>query len=286
MVEKGIKENQSWSAKWQTLSQPTVNWLKYVLIEQKWEENRYRLNARKEVNHNLTEVGEQVVLIGTKEDINQKVWQEVIYVSPEEKDQIKAQEIAGKLKSVYQRLKTDLPFCHEFYFQWDKYDKEGFEVLCEYIRAAHSATSMGILKIELEKVWLTCRHRSNFENSIEKNLEFLNWAYRFKLVSIEDNTLRQKLSWNTEICAERIKNIFDRMNKDNKEVKPINLMEDPETMRMLEDLTHAYPGSIIELFEKYLNPEVKKHWLTLLPPNNNIYDRNRYDLHWFRVIKS
>lgn len=290
MVEE-LKQNDDTTrlSKRQTLSQPNVNWLMYVLIEQKWDENWYRLNARKNTN-NVSEVGEQVFLVGTKEDINQQVWQEVIYVSPKEKDQIKAEEIAGKLELVYQRLKADLPYCREFYFQGHKYDKEGFEVLCEYIRVARSEIPMKILKTELEKIGLTCHDWSYTENSTgentEENLKFLDWTYRFMLVSLEDSRTRQKLTWNTEVCADRINEIFERLHVNNKKNEPIDIMEDPETVRMLRDLTRAYGGSIIELFEKYLNPKVKKYWLTLIPPNNNSSHRDRYDLYWFRVTRN
>lgn len=62
-------------AKRQTVSQPSIDGMKYAFLEQQWEENTYRLTAR-DAN------GQLIKLLGTAEEIATQTWYDPKYEAP------------------------------------------------------------------------------------------------------------------------------------------------------------------------------------------------------------
>jgi len=69
-------------SKRQTLSQPNVNGLDYPLLEQKGDENLYRLTGRKGEGKVQSEL---ITVLGTAEEINTYAGDDLISIQPQKK---------------------------------------------------------------------------------------------------------------------------------------------------------------------------------------------------------
>jgi hypothetical protein len=147
-------------SKRQTLSQPNINWLQNSLLEQKWEENIYKLSWRKIADWVQWDL---VQILWTAEEINNYTGDETISLpktltvelSEEEQMLIKVKQCASKLHEVYLRLKDEDVLKAYVDVYNDQEWQKAITDLVGWLLRNEAIFLFDILKHDLWEYWLT-----------------------------------------------------------------------------------------------------------------------------------
>ncbi len=262
----GEKKENNWATRRQTLSQPHVDGLIYTLVEQYGNEDKYRITGRKVTWWIQSDL---LIITWTAEEINNQLDSEVIYMSPEYKDAIKAKSFAPLLKWVYDRMKSADPYHYEY--QINK-DEEWFVLLNEYISWSLSENPVKLLEVELEKLGLYSENSYNviqFPGSLEQTKSNVASNKRwFLLTTPEEYTEKQKMRWNTDLFVEKLISIYNEMMMTNNWNWEIDAFEHPLVKKYRRSFSYNldwYGDYYYNLLKEYL----KNKWYALISSLDN-----------------
>lgn len=255
--------NSSWKIIRQTLCQPQMEDLKYALVEQYGEEDKYRLTG-----HNAENNIE--IIIWSAEDINNKIGSEIIYMSSEYKDIIKAKLFAPPLKEVYNRMKSADPYHYEYQINTDK---EWFALLNEYISWSLSENPVRFLEIELENLWL-CSSNSywvNWFSNLEETKSDIAANKRwFFLSTPEEHSEEEKMKWNTDLFAEKLIIIYEEILSTKNEGWEIDLFSNPLVKKYWKPFSYNLSW-YWEYYYNRLKKNLNQRWYALISSYDNFY---------------
>lgn len=240
----------------QTLYKPEVEWLKNALVEQKGEQNLYRLTWR-------NTSGELLNLLWTAEEINDFAKHEIIHLSVQEKMDLKTEKWAKEIERTFLNLKKEKPLNKSIDIYQSLEWRKAINDLLEWVSENDAQVLFNNnLKAKLWELWL----------------KFFNFSYYYLKNKIHNATFVVSFEWNDDVrekelneraekCARILEEVYHKLKNENPIRKNIDVYGDKDWRKAITDLVDWASGSDAQiLFDRKLEKELTKRWLTFSRP--------------------
>jgi hypothetical protein len=262
----------------QTHHQPHIDWLNYSLLEQKWEQDLYRLTWRDTTTWQL------INILWSAQEIEDKTGYKIS--SPEIVDnslEWRVNRCADTLESVFLRLKEKDPFNENINVYGDD---EWWNAITSLVdgQGIDAQKLFDInLKEALEKKWLKFG-RPSYSYFTEKSKAWWVW---FSISFLNDDIIKQwEIERRTKVCADTLESVFLRLKEKDPFNEDINVYADDEWWNAITSLVDGAWWFVKELFDVYLKNELTKKWLWFSTPSYDYFiEKSKAWTVWFNVKK-
>jgi len=212
----------------QTLGSPNIDWHIYSKLEQRWEDNYYRLNTRIKNGEGIDTVGDLRTIIWTDEEVNAQLWENVINISENEQfERILDKQINeryNEINLIYTDFRDKNPYIEKLKYN----DLHGGEIYAvvnkikDFIKE-HNITEKDLphLTKKLHKVaedkWLKLEIKKI--GNLKKS--YWEWWFILDITRIDEEKIMQEyIEQQTTECANTLIEIYEEIeNLDDKDKK-------------------------------------------------------------------
>lgn len=250
----------------QTVSQPQVDWVKYALLEQDGEQDRYRFTWRDKTT------GDLIAILWTAGEIEEKVWErfittpEIVDTSPE----WRAETCSKVLEAVFLRLKGAKPlevFINIFT------DPEGKEAILDFARSTKNTNEFNLLQSALQSKWL--KYSSPWYDYFK--VDGMWWGAWLNISFVwNDNIRENKIQESSHKYTSQFIEVFERLYEPPN-LTVIDILKDPTWLAATKELIIDAQWNLNVLFDALRNSLGEK-WYRLSMPWTT-YFNNSDNLH-------